>query len=165
MVGVPQPELATVLTSPAIATSAPQPPTSSAIAAAVPQPPAAAAATTAVPTMAPKSAHPMGGAGQALVAQAEAKSASGDLTGAASYLERAVRVEPQHPLPWNRLARVRLAQGSHALAAQLAQKSNALVGDDRALKRDNWMIISEARRGEGDLAAAEEARRVADGLR
>jgi len=155
--GVPQPELATPPATPL--------PGSAAQSTATTAGPVAVASATSVATIAPKSARPMGSAGQALVAQAEAKSAAGDLTGAASYLERAVRVEPQHPLPWNRLARVRLAQGSHGLAAQLAQKSNALVGDDRVLKRDNWMIVSESRRGEGDLAGAEEARRRADELR
>jgi len=163
---IPQPEPATsgVPAASTVAVAAAQQPVLVSSAAQTPQAPQAAAPVR-VSSTPPAAAKPMGSAGRALVAQAEGKYAAGDLTGAASALERAVRVEPQHPLPWNRLARVRLAQGSHGLAAQLAQKSNALAGDDRALKRDNWTIVSAARRGEGDLAGADEALRKADALR
>ena len=120
-----------------------------------------------VPPAAPavQPAQPMGSAGESLVSQADAKYRAGDLTGAASLLERAVRVEPRHPLPWNRLARVRLSQGSFGLAAQLAEKSNALAGADRGLKRDNWLVIGEARQRAGDVPGANAARQQADAFR
>lgn len=110
------------------------------------------------------SAQPMSSAGQALVGKAETSLNNGDLTGAASQLERAVRVDPGHPLPWNRLAHVRFAQGSYSLAEELAQKSNALAGTDVGLKRNNWLLISEARRASGNSAAADEAMRRAESL-
>jgi len=111
------------------------------------------------------SVAPMGGAVKSLVSQADAKYLAGDLTGAASLLERAVRVEPRHPLPWNRLARVRLAQSSFGLAEELAKKSNALAGGDRALQRDNWQMISEARRAQGNPEGARAAMDLANSLR
>jgi hypothetical protein len=111
------------------------------------------------------SVAPMSGAAKSLVSQADAKYLAGDLTGAASLLERAVRVEPRHPLPWNRLARVRLAQSSFGLAEELAKKSNALAGGDKALQRDNWQMISEARRAQGNPEGASAAMDTANNLR
>lgn len=111
------------------------------------------------------SVTPMSGAVKSLVSQADAKYLAGDLTGAASLLERAVRVEPRHPLPWNRLSRVRLAQSSFGLAEELAKKSNALAGGDRALQRDNWQMISEARRAQGNPEGARAAMDAANSLR
>jgi hypothetical protein len=111
------------------------------------------------------SAQPMGSAARSLVDQADARARGGDLTAAASLLERAVRLEPRHPLPWNHLAHVRFGQGSYALAAELAEKSNALAGKDNVLKRDNWQLIAESRRRAGDADGARAAQRQADGLR
>ena len=112
-----------------------------------------------------RSAQPMGSAVRSLVDQADARARNGDLTGAASLLERAVRLEPRHPLPWNRLAHVRFGQGSYALASELAEKSNALAGADRSLKRDNWQLVAESRRRAGDTGGAQAAQRQADDLR
>lgn len=112
-----------------------------------------------------EAAQPMGSAVRSLVDQADARLRGGDLTGAASLLERAVRLEPRHPLPWNRLAHVRFGQGNYALAAELAEKSNALAGSDRALKRDNWQLVAASRERTGDADGARAARRQADGVR
>lgn len=84
-----------------------------------------------------------------LVEKAEAQRAAGDLAGAAATLERALRIEPRNPHLLNRLARVRLQQGSYDQADSLASKSNALAGDAPALQRDNLSIIAEARRASG----------------
>lgn len=92
-----------------------------------------------------------------LVKQAESQQASGDLTGAAASLERAIGIEARNAHLWNRLARVRLADGQAAQAGDLAAKSNALAGDAPALKQDNWRIIAAARRQAGDAAGAREA--------
>ena len=110
-------------------------------------------------------AQPMSSAARSLVDQAYARTQEGDLTGAASLLERAVRLEPRHPLPWNRLAHIRFDMGSHALASELAEKSNALAGADASLKRDNWQLIAESRRRAGDATGAREAEQKAEQLR
>jgi Flp pilus assembly protein TadD len=85
----------------------------------------------------------------ALVDQAAAQRAAGDLTGAAATLERALRIEPRNAHLWNRLARIRLEQGRYGQANSLAAKSNALAGGAEALRRDNQSIVAAARRGSG----------------
>ena len=99
----------------------------------------------------------------ALRAQAERQRQAGDYAGAAATLERALRIQPQDARLWNRLARVRMEQGLHSQAANLAARSNALAGDQADLKRDNWSIIASARRQAGDTAGAAEAERKARG--
>ena len=164
----PRPEPATVVAEPAnpqaAASSAP------AVSGRAPSvssdtPAATQVAYAAPPTVASSTQRPMSTAGDSLVKKADTSLQQGDLTGAASHLERAVRVDPNHPLPWNRLAHVRFEQGSYPLAEELAQKSNALAGSDSALKRNNWELIAAARQAAGDLSGAHEARDRAAALR
>jgi tetratricopeptide (TPR) repeat protein len=111
------------------------------------------------------SSKPVGNAASSLLEKAESQRRSGDLDGAASTLERAVRIESRHPLPWNRLAQIRLQQQNYSLATELASKSNALAGSDRGLKRSNYLIIADAKRATGDVAGARVAQSRADSLR
>ena len=99
----------------------------------------------------------------ALRIQAEQQRQSGDFPGAAATLERALRIQPQDARLWNRLARVRMDQGLHSQAANLAARSNALAGDQANVRQDNWSIIAAAKRQAGDAAGAEEAERKARG--
>jgi tetratricopeptide (TPR) repeat protein len=103
------------------------------------------------------------GPSDSLRAQAERQRQAGDYAGAAATLERALRIQPQDARLWNRLARVRMEQGLHSQAANLAARSNALAGDQADLKRDNWSIIASARRQTGDAAGAADAERKARG--
>lgn len=80
-------------------------------------------------------------------------------------LERALRVAPEDPVLWSRLAEMRLRQEDFAVAENLAAKSNALAGDRRLLRYRNWLLIAEARKRRGDEEGAREAREEADGLR
>jgi hypothetical protein len=80
-----------------------------------------------------------------LLQQAELQRSSGDLTGAAATLERALRIEPDSAYVWNRLAHVRAQQGQTGLAGELAAKSNSFAGTDETLKRDNDRLIAAAR--------------------
>ncbi len=100
-----------------------------------------------------------------LVEEAEAQSTAGNFSGAAATLERALRIEPRNPHLWNRLAHVRLQQGRFEMAGDLAAKSSALAGDTPGLKRDNWLIIGQARRAAGDKEGAAAAERAAQALR
>ena len=100
-----------------------------------------------------------------LVEEAEAQRKRGDFPGAAATLERALRIEPRNPHLWNRLAHVRLEQGRFDMAGDLAAKSSALAGDNSGLKRDNWLVIAQARRAAGDSAGASAAERKAEALR
>jgi hypothetical protein len=81
-----------------------------------------------------------------LLQQADSQRGSGDLTAAAATLERALRIEPENPYVWNRLAHVRYKQGQAGLAGELAAKSNAFAGTDDAIKRDNDSLIARSRR-------------------
>jgi cytochrome c-type biogenesis protein CcmH/NrfG len=65
---------------------------------------------------------------------------------AAALLERALRIEPRNAFLWHRLAKIRLQQGRYAMAESLAQKSNALAGDNKTLKQRNAELIEAARR-------------------
>jgi len=99
----------------------------------------------------------------ALAQQAEQQRQSGDYVGAAATLERALRIEPREAYLWNRLARVRMEQGLHSQAGNLAERSNSLAGDEAPLKQDNWGMIAVSRRAGGDLEGATEAERKASG--
>ncbi len=93
-----------------------------------------------------------------LVARADSSLGLGDYDRAALQLERALRIEPRNAALWQRLARIRLAQGGYAQAIQLASKSNTLAAADAALRRNNWLIIAEAHERNGDLERARAAR-------
>lgn len=98
-----------------------------------------------------------------LARQAEQQRQMGDYVGAAATLERALRIQPQEAYLWNRLARVRMEQGSHTQAGNLAARSNALAKDQPELKRDNWSIIAVSKRVAGDAEAAAAAEQKARG--
>ncbi len=89
--------------------------------------------------------RPMSKAVRTLLQQAELQRSSGDLTGAAATLERALRIEPESAYVWNRLAHIRAQQGQAGLAAELAAKSSSFAGTDETLKRDNDRLIARAR--------------------
>jgi Tfp pilus assembly protein PilF len=63
---------------------------------------------------------------------------------AAALLERALRIEPRSAQLWHRLAQVRLQQGQYQLAANLAQKSNALAGGNVQLREKNNRLLKQA---------------------
>lgn len=100
----------------------------------------------------------------ALLQSARRQQSQGDYTAAAATLERALRIEPRNGHLWHRLAKLRMQQGQHAAAADLAARSNTLAGGDLALQRDNWRLIASARRAAGDLAGARAAERKAQTL-
>ncbi len=80
-----------------------------------------------------------------LLAKVEIQEGAQNWERAAALLERALRIEPRDAQLWHRLAQVRLQQGQYHLAASLAQKSNALAGDDVQLKEKNTRLVKQAR--------------------
>lgn len=130
-------------------------------------PPAEATAPTPEPQVAYAPPSPpapsLSPAADTLIKQAEQQRQARDYVGSAATLERALGIQPQEPYIWNRLARVRMEQGLYAQAGNLASRSNALSGDQVALKRDNWSMIAAARRAVGDTAGAREAEQKARG--
>ena len=93
----------------------------------------------------------------ALMENARAEMSAGRLPAAAANVERALRIEPRNAALWHELARINLHQDQPARAAQFAAKSNALAGEDVALRAANWRLIGQARTQSGDHAGAEAA--------
>jgi len=86
---------------------------------------------------------------------------------AAASLERALRINPRQPTLWHNLAGVRLTQGDWMRAANLATNSNMHAGNDvqyYQLRIRNWMLITLACEGMGDMTCAREARNRAQNL-
>jgi tetratricopeptide (TPR) repeat protein len=86
---------------------------------------------------------------------------------AAATLERALRLNPRHPILWHNLAGVRLAQQDWKRAANLANKSNTLLDNSdksKMLQVRNFVLITQACEGMGDDNCAYEARNRAQEL-
>lgn len=96
----------------------------------------------------------------ALVRQADQRRSRGDLAGAQSTLERAVKIEPGNARLWLDLAQLRLAQGEPAQAEQLALRAVEHARDSEILSAA-WRVVARARRARGDEAGAREAEKRA----
>jgi len=130
-----------------------------------PQAPAAPAPEAPTPpaTAPPRQFH-LGSATSALVTQAHQQAASGDTAQAAATLERALRIEPDNPLVWIELGRVRLAENNPAQANAMGRKALALATGDPAAQSSAWHLIADALRARGDNGGAADADRRAASL-
>jgi hypothetical protein len=117
-----------------------------------------APAPPAVPRERPKTpAATLGPASRALVTQAQAQRKKGDLPGATQLLERALRIEPNNPLLWIEMGRLRMDQRNYPQAENLGRKALAMsVGDDRT-QSQAWQLISDSLRARGRNVQAQEA--------
>jgi len=76
---------------------------------------------------------------------------------ASAHVESALRIIPDDPVLWSRLAELRMQLGENVLAENYAAKSNALALENRVLKYRNWLIIQFVRDQRGDVLGAREA--------
>jgi tetratricopeptide (TPR) repeat protein len=83
---------------------------------------------------------------------------------AAQTLERALRIEPQNALVWQRLANVRFSQGDFTQAVQLATKSNTLARSNHLLQRQNLALIVDAYERTGDVERMNQAQQQLNNL-
>jgi Tfp pilus assembly protein PilF len=83
---------------------------------------------------------------------------------AAATLERALRIEPDNPLVWIELGRVRIAENNPAQAEAMGRKALALATGDPGAQSSAWHLIADAQRARGDNAGAAEAERRAASL-
>lgn len=123
------------------------------------------------PASAPAPAAPQGGGLQqdeqldgpvlALLTVSRDQESRGDLGGASSSLERAMRIAPREPQVFYRLAQVRLAQGDAAQAEQMAQRGLSFAAGRPALQAGLWELIAQAREQMGNPSGAAEARQRA----
>src|SRR5208283_395517 len=88
-----------------------------------PMPPPAPAPLTPRPPAPPAHENTLSPATRALVMQANAQAAHGDLPAASSTLERALRIEPNNPLLWVELGRLRLAENDPHQAEVCGRKA------------------------------------------
>jgi tetratricopeptide (TPR) repeat protein len=115
---------------------------------------AAPSATTGTPAGGGAASPAVNPAVVSLLNAASAQSRAGDHARAAATLERAIAIEPDNAWLWHRLAATRLGEGRLEQAAGLAAKSSSLPSADRSLQADNWKLIAEVRRRQGDAGAA-----------
>ncbi len=112
---------------------------------------------------APRQFH-LGAAANALVAQAQRQAASGDYGAASATLERALRIEPDNPLLWIELGRVRLGENNAAQADSLGRKAVTLATGDPLAQASAWRLIADSARAQGRNAEAYDADRRAASL-
>ena len=97
----------------------------------------------------------------ALLASANKAMAAGRLDQAEMHLERALRISPRDAALWQGLARIRFAQGNYGQALQFCLKSNSLAGGNRAIVRQNWLLMEKAYLRTGEEEKAAQARKKA----
>ena len=96
--------------------------------------------------------------------QAHQQARTGDTPQAAATLERALRIEPENPLVWIELGRVRLTENNPTQADAMGRKALALASGDAAAQSSAWRLIADALRARGDNGGAAEAERRAASL-
>jgi Tfp pilus assembly protein PilF len=106
----------------------------------------------------------LGAAASSLVGQAHKQSASGDYGLAAATIERAMRIEPDNPLLWIELGRVRLTAGDNRQAESMGRKALAMATGDPRAQSASWRLIADALRALGRNDEAVQADRHANGL-
>jgi hypothetical protein len=124
------------------------------------QPPAPSARP---PAVAPRQFR-LGPATTALVAQAHRQASGGDYGQADATLERAVRIEPDNPLVWTELGRVRLGESNPVQADALGHKALTLATGDPAAQASAWRLIADSARARGRTVDAYDADRRAQEL-
>jgi Tfp pilus assembly protein PilF len=132
--------------------------------AAGPNAPAAQSAPPAQAPPAPPRQFRVGAAAATLVEQAHRQAAGGDYVAATATLERALRIEPDNPLLWLELGRVRLSENNAAQADAMGRKALALATGDPSAQASAWRLIADALRALGRNPEAADAERHAAGL-
>ena len=101
----------------------------------------------------------LGPASTALVAQAHKQMTGGDFGLAAATIERAMRIEPDNPLLWIELGRVRYTSGDYSQADSMGHKALALATGDVQAQASAWRLIADSlrsRRRNEEAAAADQ---------
>jgi uncharacterized protein HemY len=83
-----------------------------------------------------------------LVTQARAQVARGDLPAASSTLDRALRIEPNNPLLWIELGKLRLAESDAHQAEICGRKALALASGDRRSQSQAGRLLADALRAQ-----------------
>lgn len=106
----------------------------------------------------------LGSASRALVGQAQSQVASKNYAVAASSIERALRIEPDNPLLWIELGKVRQAEGNYQQAENMGRKAASMAVNAPRAQSAAWALIAESLRARGKTAQAREAQEKAGRL-
>jgi Tfp pilus assembly protein PilF len=109
-----------------------------------------------LPTPPPRT-RTYGAATKALVTQAQAQMNAGNDALAAATLERALRIEPDNPLLWIELAKIRQHEGNDSQAENLARKALAMASGDNKTQAAAWRVIADSYRARGRNPEARDA--------
>ncbi len=113
------------------------------------------------PIQPPPKQFRLSAASSALVSQAQTQSKSGDSVAATATLERALRIEPDNPLLWIELGRLRLRENNAVQAHGMGRKALALATGDPSAQASAWRLIAEALKEQGRNQEASEAEQKA----
>ena len=83
----------------------------------------------------------------------------GDLDGASATLDRALRIEPNNPLLWVELGRLRIAESDAHQAESCARKALSLGSGDRSAQAQAGRLLVDALRAQGRNQEAAEVQR------
>ena len=118
-----------------------------------------------LPPSAPVVREPtLGAASRALVSQAQTQMATKNYPVAASSIERALRIEPDNPLLWIELGKVRFAEGNYVQAENMARKAVSMSVNAPRAQSSAWRLIADSYRARGKNIEAQEAQARADSL-
>jgi predicted Zn-dependent protease len=106
----------------------------------------------------------LGAASRALVSQAQTQLATKNYAVAASSIERALRIEPDNPLLWLELGKVRLAEGNYVQAENMARKAVSMSVNAPRAQSSAWRLIAESYRARGKNIEAQDAQARAESL-
>lgn len=104
-------------------------------------------------------------ASRALVSQAQIQLQSKNYPVAASSIERALRIEPDNPLLWIELGKVRQAEGNYVQAENMGRKAASMSVNSPRANSAAWTLIAESLRARGKNVEAREAQLRAGGVR
>jgi Tfp pilus assembly protein PilF len=108
--------------------------------------------------------HTLSAATKSLVTQSRAQLAAGNDALAASTLERALRIEPNNPLLWIEMAKLRHEEGNAAQAENLAKKALSMATGDARAQASAWRVMADAYRARGRNPEARDADARAEAL-
>lgn len=99
----------------------------------------------------------LGAASKSLVSQAQAQRKRGDLPGATVSLERALRIEPNNPLLWIEMGRLRMDQRNYAQAESMGRKAISMAPGDTRTQSSAWLLVADSLKARGKNLEAQEA--------
>jgi len=96
-------------------------------------------------------------ASRSLVAQAQTQLATKNFAVAASSIERALRIDPDNPLLWIELGKVRQAEGNFVQAENMGRKALSMATNAPRAQASAWALLAESYRARGKNSEARDA--------